>query len=63
MLIKENMLIKEARIIKENIIIKKSKGGLNARNPLICTYKRKREKKEKTHRNSKGIQFLIEGKH
>jgi len=29
---------------------------------MICTYKRKREEKEKTPRKFKGIQFLIEGK-
>ena len=29
---------------------------------MICTYKRRREKKEKTHKKFKRIQFLIEGK-
>jgi len=44
------------------MLIQESKGKLSARNPLICTYKRRREKKEKTYKNFKRIQFLIEGK-
>ena len=42
--------------------MKESKVRLSARSPLIYTYKRKREKKEKTHKNSNIIEFFIEGK-
>jgi len=48
------------------MLIQESKDGLNSRSPLstklIYTYKRRREKKEKTYNNSKKIQFFIEDK-
>jgi len=52
----------QAGLIKDRRMINKSKGALSAKSPLICTYKRRREKKEKTPKNSKSIQFLIEDK-
>ena len=48
------------------MLIQENKGRLSARSSLstklIYTYKRRREKKKKTHRNFKRIQFLIEDK-
>ena len=44
-------------LIKENKLIHESKGELSVRSPLstkvICTYKRKREKKKKTKKHTK----------
>ena len=48
--------------LRKTRLIKESKGRLSTRSPLICTYKRRREKKDKTHKNSKRMQFLIEDK-
>jgi len=52
-------------LIKKSKLTQKNKGSLAQEVhlvKLICTYRRRREKKEKTHKISKRIQFLIEDK-